>query len=220
MQRVLEPELMEDQEQVQAYAQADFSSENQYFVDEFHRQFPAFHTGTVIDIGCGPADILIRLVKAFPTCNVIGIDASDPMIRAGQSAIVSAGVHDRIQLRCERIQNTHTTERADAMISNSVLHHFPNPTDFWVTLKRLAKPHAPTMVMDLIRPETTIIAQSIVEQYAKNEPEILRRDFYNSLLAAFTIKEIRVQLADAGLGHFVITQPDDRHWVACGRLAA
>ena len=35
MERVLEPEIMDDPEQVLAYARADFEQENQGFVDQF-----------------------------------------------------------------------------------------------------------------------------------------------------------------------------------------
>ena len=218
MKRVLDPELMDDPDQAQAYAQADFSKENEYFINEFRRRFPDFLSGSVIDLGCGPADIPIRLVQALPDCRVIGIDASRPMIQLGEKAITTAQLHDCIQLRCETIQRTFLPDLADAVISNSLLHHLPRPMDFWTTITRLAKPSAPVLIMDLSRPQSTTIAQTIVEQYAYHEPEILRRDFYNSMLAAFTHEEVSAQLAESGLGHFVITCPDDRHWIARGHL--
>ena len=220
MNRVLEPELMDDPKQAQAYAQADFSEENQYFIDEFCRRFPEFLSGHVVDLGCGPADIPIRLVRTLPACTVIGIDASPPMIQLGEKAVTAARLRDRVRLRCEPIQRACLPEPADAVISNSLLHHLPDPMDFWTAIKQMAKPCAPILIMDLLRPESTTAAQPIVDQYAHNAPEILRRDFYNSLLAAFTLDEISAQLTESGLSHFVVTQPDDRHWVASGHLVA
>ena len=220
MDRVLEPELMDDPEQAEAYAQADFSVENQYFIDEFCRRFPEFLTGHVVDLGCGPADIPIRLVQARPACTVTGIDASLPMIRLGEEAITNVQLHDRVQLVCEPIQHVRLPKPADAIISNSLLHHLPNPMDFWPVIKHLTKPAAPVLVIDLLRPESTTATQNIVDQYARHAPEILRRDFYNSLLAAFTLDEVSAQLTESGLGHFVVTEPDDRHWVVGGLLVA
>lgn len=221
MRRVREPELMDDPNQALAYAQADFSQENQYFIDEFCQRFPEFLSGRVVDLGCGPADIPISLVRALPACTVTGIDASAPMIRLGNEAIAAARLVDCIELRCEAIQDTAMPEPADALMSNSLLHHIPDPTDFWSAAKRLAKPGSPVLIMDLLRPPSTEAAQTIVDQYAHNAPTVLRRDFYNSLLAAFTLEEILDQLTQAGLGHAVaVTQPDDRHWVAGGRLTA
>jgi len=68
MERRPEPELMDDEQQSIAYAQADFSTSNQLYVDSLVRDFPT-HLGSVVDIGCGPADVVIRLAKAVTTAN-------------------------------------------------------------------------------------------------------------------------------------------------------
>jgi hypothetical protein len=52
--------------------------------------------------------------------------------------------------------------------------------------------------------------------YSPDEPEILRRDFYNSLLAAFEPKETRQQLAEAGLTELVVKEISDRHMLIFG----
>src|SRR5881397_1651180 len=66
MPRVLEPELMNDPEQALAYAKADFEEENQGFVNRFRTYYPDLTEGHVLDLGCGPADIPIRFVRALP----------------------------------------------------------------------------------------------------------------------------------------------------------
>lgn len=216
MDRVLEAELMDDPKQADAYARADFAEENQGFVDRFKEYFPEFSQGKVLDLGCGPADIPIRFAKLYPTCQVIGIDASAPMIQLGEQAVKEAGLTDRITLRCERYEDVAGARIVDAVISNSLLHHLPNPLQFWQKLRQLVKPGASVLVMDLLRPDSPEAAQAIVDQYAANEPEILRRDFYNSLLAAFTEDEIGSQLARMNLTRLLIDIPDDRHWVVGG----
>ena len=216
MDRVLEPELMEDDAQVAAYARADFAEENQGFVDCFCEYFPGCADGQILDLGCGPGDIPIRLARALPLCRVIGVDASAPMIRLAERAAAQAGVSSRITFRCERFQDIAGASQADAAVSNSLLHHVPNPLQFWNRLRQLVKPGSPVLVMDLLRPDSMEAAQAIVDQYAASEPEILRRDFYNSLLAAFTEDEIGAQLAQMNLTRLLIDVPDDRHWVVGG----
>lgn len=216
MNRVLEPELMDDPMQAEVYARADFVEENQGFVDRFKEYFSEFSQGKVLDLGCGPADIPIRFAKLYPACQVIGIDASAPMIQLGEQAVKQAGLTDRITLRCERFEEVAGARIVDAVISNSLLHHLPTPLLFWQKLRQLVKPGAPVLVMDLLRPESSEAAQAIVDQYAANEPDILRRDFYNSLLAAFTEDEIGSQLARMNLTRLLIDIPDDRHWVVGG----
>ncbi|MGC4096492.1 MAG: class I SAM-dependent methyltransferase [Nitrospira sp.] len=216
MDRILEAELMDDPKQADAYARADFAEENQGFVERFKEYFPEFSQGKVLDLGCGPGDIPIRFAAMYPSCQVIGIDASAPMIQLGEQAVQEAGLTDRITLRCERLEEVAGARIADAVISNSLLHHLPNPLQFWQKLRQLVRPGAPILVMDLLRPDSAEAAQAIVDRYAANEPAILRRDFYNSLLAAFTEDEIGSQLARMNLTRLLIDIPDDRHWVVGG----
>ncbi len=216
MKRVLEPELMDDRAQALAYAQADFAEENQGFVDRFRDYFPDWTGGHVVDLGCGPGDIPIRFVRAYPTARVTAVDASRPMLDLAEKAIAEAGVANQITLCCERFQSLAVPEQADALVSNSLLHHVPNPLQFWFRLKQLAKPGACILVMDLLRPESPEAAQALVDQYATDEDPILKRDFYNSLLAAFTEDDVAAQLAEMNLSRLLIDVPDDRHWVVGG----
>ena len=216
MDRILEPELMDDPAQAEAYAAADFSAENQGFVDRFREYFPDFSQGHVFDLGCGPGDIPVRLAKALPDCRVTGIDASRPMINLAERVIMQADLVDRVAVRCERFQELAGANQADAVISNSLLHHLENPLQFWHKLRSFVKSGAPVLVMDLLRPESRAAAQAIVDRYAKGAPDILRRDFYNSLLAAFTEDEVTGQLARMNLTRLLIDIPDDRHWVVGG----
>ena len=216
MNRILEPELMDDPEQALIYAQADFEQENQGFVDRFRDYFPDFSEGHVFDLGCGPGDIPIRFARLFPSCRITGVDASAPMVRLAEDLVQQAGLSDRMTFRCERFQDLAGVSIADAAISNSLLHHVPNPLQFWHKLRLAVKPGSPVLVMDLLRPDSPEDAQAIVDRYAAKEPEILRRDFYRSLLAAFTEDEVAAQLAEMNLSRLMVDVPDDRHWVVGG----
>ena len=216
MDRTLEPELMDDPEQALIYARADFEQENQGFVDRFREYFPNFSEGHVFDLGCGPGDIPIRFARVFLSCRITGVDASAPMLRLAEDAVHQAGLSGRITFRCERFQDLAGVSVADAAISNSLVHHVRNPLQFWHTLRLVLKPGSPVLVMDLLRPDSPQEAQIIVDQYAAKEPEILRRDFYHSLLAAFTEDEVAAQLAEMNLSRLMVDVPDDRHWVVGG----
>jgi len=218
MDRTLEPELMDDPEQALAYARADFEKENQGFVDRFREYFPEFTGGHILDLGCGPGDIPVRFARALPSCRITGVDASEPMIGLAGVAVKQAGLADRITFRCEHFQAVSLVEPVDAAVSNSLLHHVPNPLQFWYRLRQLVKSGSPVLVMDLLRPDSPEEAQAIVDCYAAKEPEILRRDFYRSLLAAFTEDEVAAQLAEMNLSRLIVDVPDDRHWVVSGRL--
>src|SRR2546425_10639702 len=125
MERVLEPELMDDPAQALAYSRADFEKENQGFVDRFAEFYPEFKAGHVLDLGCGPADIPIRLARTLPQCRITGVDGSPPMIALGLEAIRVAGPAGRLTLRGERGPGLVLPERAAAGVPHHPFHPVP-----------------------------------------------------------------------------------------------
>jgi len=215
MERVLEPELMDDERQSIAYARADFSSSNQFFVDGVINEFPR-PLSTAVDIGCGPGDVMIRLARALPGLRITAIDASAPMIALARAAVMTEGLSDRIELVQGYVPGVALNALSfDAVLSKDLLHHVPDPSVLWKEIARLARPGAVIYVMDLVRPSTPEEARRIVDRVAAREDPILREDFYNSLCAAFTVDELREQVAAAGLD-LEVRQAGDRHAIISG----
>lgn len=215
MERVLEPELMDDERQSIAYARADFSSSNQFFVDGVINEFPR-PLRTAVDIGCGPGDVMIRLARALPDLHITAIDASAPMIALARGAVMTEGLSDRIELVQGYVPGVALKAHSfDAVLSKDLLHHVPDPSVLWKEIARLGRPGAVVYVMDLVRPPTPEEAHRIVDRVAAREDPILREDFYNSLCAAFTVDELREQVAGAGLD-LEVRQASDRHALISG----
>lgn len=218
MERVLEPELMEDPAQALAYARANFADVNQGFLDRFRAAFPELTGGGVLDLGCGPADIPIRLARALPRVHITAVDGSEAMLALARTAVAGAGLTHRIRLLQARVPGLPLPPRSfDAVISNSLLHHLADPQSFWQELVRLGRPGAAVLVMDLFRPDSPVRAREIVEAAAADDDPILKRDFFHSLLAAWTPDEVRSQLA-SNLAHLDCRIVSERHWLVSGRL--
>src|SRR2546430_12359698 len=130
MERVLEPELMDDPAQALAYSRADFEKENQGFVDRFAEFYPEFKAGHVLDLGCGPGDIPIRLARTLPECRITGVDGSPPMIALGLEAIRVAGLADRISPRGARVHGTGLPGTGAAGISHNPFDPPAQPLQF------------------------------------------------------------------------------------------
>ncbi len=221
LQRRPEPnELMNGAEQAYAYAHADFETAHRALVDYLWQVFPDFPaTAKVIDLGCGAADIAIRLARHCPQCTVVAIDGAPAMLAHAKSAVLAAGLQDRIVLQCVILSEQNLLSgHYDAVVSNSLLHHLYQPKVLWQTIQLVTKRGAYVFVADLIRPESAAAAKDLTIRYSEREPEILRKDFYNSLLAAFTPDEVRAQLAVAALGHLTVETISDRHMVIYGRV--
>ena len=199
MERTVEPEVMDDEEQAVAYALADFSPSNQTFVDGLLEEYSS-RLRNVLDIGCGPADVLIRLARAKPSIRIAAIDASGAMVRLARKAVCAAGLDRQIQVIEGRIPGLRLPDTDfDVILSKDLLHHLSEPMVFWEEVRRLGRRETAVYVMDLFRPKTEEDARSIVEFVSGSEPEIVKRDFYNSLVAAFTPAEVEDQLRRAGL---------------------
>lgn len=220
MERVREPELMDDDAQAEAYAVADFAGVNQGFVDGFAARFAGFTGRRFVDLGCGPADIPIRLARRYADATVVGVDGARAMLALGEDAVRTADLSSRIRLVCARLPDPlPDTPRFDAVVSNSLLHHLHDPAVLWHEVLALGAPGAAVWIMDLTRPASTDDARHLVDTYAAGEREVLRTDFYHSLLAAFTPDEIRDQLRAAGLDRALeLAVVSDRHVVVSGHL--
>jgi SAM-dependent methyltransferase len=222
MQRIPEPELMDAPAQARAYAEADFDEPNSLFVDLFGHYFPAAPVRRILDLGCGPGDILVRFARYYPDSELAGVDGSAAMLDHARAAVTAAGLSERVRLVTERLGADALAGVpplwADAVISNSLLHHLADPMVLWEAVKRHGDAGAAVLVMDLFRPPTADAARAIVSHYADGEPEVLRTDFYNSLCAAFRIDEVQDQLARAGLAGLTVETASDRHLVVHGYL--
>lgn len=219
MERIPEPELMDDLEQARAYAEADFEEPNRLFVDLFRTRFPDWEgQGAILDLGCGPGDIALRLARAYPACDVTGLDGSEAMLKFARQALSGSGLEDRVRFVRGMLPGAQLPRpRYQAVISNSLLHHLHDPDVLWSTIREVAGPDAPVLVMDLMRPGSPARAERIVETYAADEPPVLKTDFRNSLLAAFRQDEVEEQIARAGLGNLRVESVSDRHLAIWGR---
>lgn len=219
MERKPEPELMDSEAQTAAYAAADFNESNTLFTQLFAEAFPDCPAaGAMADLGCGPGDITLRMARAYPGWRITGLDAGENMLRHATTRLQREGASLNVSFRHSYLPDESLETGAwDALISNSLLHHLPDPLVLWHSIRRLARPGAAVLVMDLCRPADDAAARSLLEQYAAGEPEVLREDFYNSLLAAYTVDEVRAQLDAAGLGGLEVARCSDRHWSVYGR---
>jgi ubiquinone/menaquinone biosynthesis C-methylase UbiE len=220
MKRMPEAELMLGEDQARAYAEGKFEEPHSRFIQLFEKRFSSdLIRGYVLDLGCGPADISLRFAGHYAQCRIHGVDGSEAMLTFGHQAIRRQRLEQRIELVQRHLPaTTLPRERYDVIISNSLLHHLDNPRVMWDSIRQFAEPAAPVFVMDLVRPESEAQARELTRLYATGEPEILRRDFHQSLGAAYRVDEVQAQLEQAGLGQLSVEVVSDRHLVVWGRM--
>lgn len=218
LERTPEPlELMLGAEQARAYGASNLSRLNGTLMSEFERHFNGFQEGRVLDLGCGTADIAMRFAEIYPKAMIVGIDGSPAMLEMGREFITARGLQSRIDLRLALLPiSGRDAEEFDAVVANSLLHHLSDPFDLWSTIRACARPGAPVMVVDLIRPAGPEEARALVEKYAERGHPLVREDFFNSLCAAYTVEDVRGQLQGAGLTAMQVQAVSELQFMAWG----
>ncbi len=219
MKRLLELELMIEPEQVCAYANADFDEPHSNFIKMLGSYYNSRgDLRSVLDLGCGPGDVTFKFAAAFPETIIDAVDGSGEMLDFAKKILEEKPeLHGRINYHHSMIQQFVSSPKYDLVFSNSLLHHLPDPMVLWNKIKELSSPETYIFIMDLLRPETIEEAVKLKALYVRGEPEVLQKDFYNSLLAAFEIDEVRGQLSQAGLGKLEVQQITDRHIIVFGQ---
>jgi SAM-dependent methyltransferase len=222
MKRVIEPELMDDPEQAAAYAGGDLDGAYWLFVQCFQKYFPGLRPeGAILDLGCGPAAIPLRLARLFPHCEVHGVDGAPTMLAFGRQAVQREGLEHQVHLIHGRLPHRLPVPRSryEVIVSNSFLHHLADPRILWDAIHDYSLPHAAVLIIDLLRPASGQKARRVVDRYMPDAPPVLRRDMMHSLRAAFTLDEVACQLQEAGLvGSLCLTRATPFQFAVYGYL--
>ena len=227
MNRTPEPELMETPSQVKAYADADFSRSDSMVVKGLEKYLKKVgktlnNNDLILDVACGPGNISQRIAENWPFVKVVGIDGSKEMLNQAEKKLCESFTknltYELIEINSIATSEKHFPLKADVLVSNSALHHFHDPYRFWDALKKLGKNQCIHIHRDLIRPTSIDKAFEIKEKYLKNSPEVLKKDFYASLKASFTVNEVNQQLVNAGLSQLEVFQVDELYFEIIGSL--
>ena len=195
-----EPEVMNDQEEVEVYA----SAAAQAFLDAIDNtlvdQVLAFHpSGRLLDIGTGPGGIPLKVARRCPAIGVVGVDRSANMIAAARRAASEQGLSARASfLIGDACRLPFADGRFDVVLSNSVLHHLEHPVALLREMARVAKPDGLILLRDLRRP-SRLAFPFHVRWHGRYYSGLMYRLFVDSVHAAYTREELAALLREASL---------------------
>jgi ubiquinone/menaquinone biosynthesis C-methylase UbiE len=211
--RVLEPEAMDTPAEAIAYDAMDHAEVNARFVADFLEAHGPCRGGEILDLGTGPARIPIALCRADPLARVLGIDLARSMLDLAAQNLAEAGLTDRVRLLEADAKGLALPDGSfEAVVSNTIIHHIPEPRLALAELPRLVAPGGTLFVRDLIRPESEDALASLVATYAGSEGSAAQTLFAESLRAALTIVEVRAIVKGLGWPDVGVRQTSDRHW--------
>lgn len=227
--RTLEPEVMDTREEAVDYDSMNHAEVNRVFVDDLLEaanragfdELLAAESLRVLDVGTGTAQIPIELCRRPINCDVWAIDLAVEMLLLAEQNVREAALDGRILLEKEDAKElAYSDSDYDWVISNSIVHHIPEPSTSLAEMLRVLRPGGFFFVRDLLRPGTDNEVESIVRTYAGEENEHQQQLFRQSLHAALTVGEMRELMTSIGWPEECVSQNSDRHWTVAGTKPA
>ncbi|MBD3673041.1 MAG: class I SAM-dependent methyltransferase [Planctomycetaceae bacterium] len=214
--RTLEPEVMDSEQEAREYDEMDHVGVNDVFVSDFLKACPEQalrDDAQILDVGTGTALIPIEFCRQSPIGNLVAIDLAAEMLKRAAANLETAGMTERVQLKkCDAKRLPFQEQSFAAVMSNSIIHHIPEPIESLREMVRVLKPGGLLFVRDLMRPESVKDLETIVEQQASEETEYSRQLFRQSLHAALTVDEVQKMLEEFHLPPSCVSATTERHW--------
>jgi ubiquinone/menaquinone biosynthesis C-methylase UbiE len=221
--RTLEPEVMDTVSEAVDYDQMDHSGVNRLFVDDLLAKLQLKSTASpiqILDAGTGTAQIPLELMGRGIDAAVTATDLAEQMLIVAQQNVIAAGFAKSIYLvlaDCKQLPDANGTY--DVVMSNSIVHHIPEPLQVLAELWRILKPGGLLFVRDLMRPDDQTTLDELVQTYAGTSTGHQQQMFRDSLHAALTVDEVRDLLKHVGIPVTSVQATSDRHWTIAATKA-
>ncbi len=209
--RIFEPEVMDTAEEAHDYDAMDHSQVNRVFVADFLAVWNG--RSPILDLGTGTALIPIEFCRQSPTGEIVAVDAAAHMLAIANDNVRKSGFANRIQCELVDAKRMHFANGSfPAIMSNSIVHHIPDPRRVFEEIARLAAPGATIFVRDLLRPTDTATLNHLVETYTAGANEHQKKMFAESLHAALTLEEVQELVRGIEFDPAGVRKTTDRHW--------
>ena len=231
MERIPEPELMVEKEQVISYDEADFSEGEVNLINQINyyllrKNISLGEKDLIVDLGCGPGNISEKLALKWPNTEVVGIDGSKEMIlRAEYNKNISTNQKKLKNLRyiCSDIKDIKSNnfllkKKISLLVSNSLIHHITNLEDFFNTIRSLSSNITVNFHKDLKRPLDEKSALELKAKCSTKYNEILTNDYYASLRASYTFKELKNFTLENDLSSLDVFEEGENYLIVYGNV--
>jgi ubiquinone/menaquinone biosynthesis C-methylase UbiE len=205
MQRRPEPEVMSGEDEVSAYASAagqrHLEALDNTFVDQVLSLAPPVGSlaGILLDVGCGPGNIVLKIARRCPRLSMVGLDYSQNMVQTARRTAAEMGLDGRVFFqRADAGRMPFADGSFDVVLSNSVLHHLADPSRMFREMLRVVKPDGAILVRDLRRPSRLDYPWH-VRWYGRHYSGMMKKLFEDSVRAAYTPEELAGLLGGSGI---------------------
>ena len=211
--RTPEPEVMDDAEEVGAYASAATQAHLGEIDNTLVEQIVALGVtrGRLLDVGCGPGNIALKIARRLPQVKVVGVDYSLRMVHVARGVVASQELGGRaILLSGDANRLPFGDKTFDFVLSNSVLHHLRRPLAMLDEMGRVAMPEGIVLLRDLRRPHRLLFPLH-VGWFGRHYTGTMKKLYADSVRAAYSGAELGEMLRQSRLARARIFYHERTH---------
>jgi len=124
--------------------------------------------GSILDVGTGPAWLLVKLHKLSPKLYLTGLDISPSMVAKAQRNMANVGLADIIEIKVGKAKHMPFADNSfDTVVSTGSIHHWKKPMACLNEIYRILKHGGYALMYDLVSDTPADVLMEISSEFGK-----------------------------------------------------
>lgn len=129
-----------------------------------------FKKGRILDMGCGFGGTDVVLANAFPSCEIIGVDLSEPLLQRADLLARSSNLETRLRFEKVDVHELPYEDNSFEVVLNiNMLHIVLDPVKMLDEIERVLVPGGFLFIADIKRSWNVVIEEAFKSAMTLNE---------------------------------------------------
>lgn len=107
---------------------------------------------SLLDVGCGPGNLIIQVAKKYPSLDLIGVDLSSEILELAKKKAVENNLNEKIVFKIGSVENLPFPDKSvDFILSTLSLHHWEDPKQAFEEIFRVLTDGGVLLIFDFRR---------------------------------------------------------------------
>ncbi|MBD3216029.1 MAG: methyltransferase domain-containing protein [Candidatus Lokiarchaeota archaeon] len=164
-------------------------------------------TGTIVDLGCGSGNLIVKIAKDIKDVELIGVDISSEMLQRAKKRAEKQNLDSHIKFKTGSADSLPFSDNSINMIVSSLsLHHWEDPLKSLKEINRVLKNDGKLLLFDFRRDARRFFYVLLIFATRVVVPKALKEinEPLGSLKAGYTLREINEILESSPFHEFNI----------------
>lgn len=107
---------------------------------------------SLLDVGCGPGNLIIQVAKKYPSLDLIGVDLSSEILELAKKKAVENNLNEKIVFKIGSVESLPFPDKSvDFILSTLSLHHWEDPKQAFEEIFRVLTDGGVLLIFDFRR---------------------------------------------------------------------